>query len=94
MNIETSIVLNGSAPMAHLRIIAILSVGAALHRRQHFEFVPSRYETVPRKPIHRPLPRSAFPGMVFKITPGELAAADRYEVAEYMRVQQPDTVTH
>jgi hypothetical protein len=27
------------------------------------------------------------PGMVFKITPDELAAADRYEVSEYTRVQ-------
>jgi hypothetical protein len=27
------------------------------------------------------------PGMVFKITPDELAAADRYEVADYTRVQ-------
>jgi hypothetical protein len=27
------------------------------------------------------------PGMVFMITPGELAAADRYEVSEYTRVQ-------
>jgi hypothetical protein len=27
------------------------------------------------------------PGMVFKITPGELDAADRYEVSEYTRVQ-------
>jgi hypothetical protein len=26
-------------------------------------------------------------GMVFEITAHELAAADRYEVAEYMRVQ-------
>jgi hypothetical protein len=27
------------------------------------------------------------PGMVFKITPDELAAADRYEVSEYTRVE-------
>jgi Gamma-glutamyl cyclotransferase, AIG2-like len=27
------------------------------------------------------------PGIVFKITPDELAAADRYEVSEYTRVQ-------
>ena len=27
------------------------------------------------------------PGMVFEITPDELAAADRYEVSEYTRVQ-------
>jgi hypothetical protein len=27
------------------------------------------------------------PGMVFKITPAELAAADQYEVAEYTRMQ-------
>jgi Gamma-glutamyl cyclotransferase, AIG2-like len=27
------------------------------------------------------------PGMVFKITPDELAAADRYEVSDYTRVQ-------
>jgi hypothetical protein len=27
------------------------------------------------------------PGMVFEITPVELAAADRYEVSEYTRVQ-------
>jgi hypothetical protein len=27
------------------------------------------------------------PGMVFKITPDELAAADRYEVSDYTRVE-------
>ena len=27
------------------------------------------------------------PGMVFKITPEELMAADRYEVSDYTRVQ-------
>jgi hypothetical protein len=27
------------------------------------------------------------PGTIYKITPDELAAADRYEVAEYTRVQ-------
>jgi hypothetical protein len=32
-------------------------------------------------------PAHEVPGMVFKITPDELAAADRYEVAEYTRVQ-------
>jgi gamma-glutamylcyclotransferase (GGCT)/AIG2-like uncharacterized protein YtfP len=31
-------------------------------------------------------PTDEVPGMVFAITPDELAAADRYEVAEYTRV--------
>jgi Gamma-glutamyl cyclotransferase, AIG2-like len=32
-------------------------------------------------------PADEVPGMLFKITPDELAAADRYEVSEYTRVQ-------
>jgi gamma-glutamylcyclotransferase (GGCT)/AIG2-like uncharacterized protein YtfP len=32
-------------------------------------------------------PEDEVPGTVFKITPDELAAADRYEVSEYRRVQ-------
>lgn len=32
-------------------------------------------------------PAEAVPGMVFRISPEELAAADRYEVSEYTRVQ-------
>lgn len=32
-------------------------------------------------------PADQVPGMVFRITPDELAAADRYEVSEYTRVQ-------
>ncbi len=32
-------------------------------------------------------PADELPGMVFEITPEELAAADRYEVTEYTRVQ-------
>lgn len=32
-------------------------------------------------------PADEVPGMVFRITPEELAAADRYEVPEYTRVQ-------
>lgn len=31
--------------------------------------------------------RDRVPGMVFEITPGELAAADRYEVSDYTRVE-------
>ena len=32
------------------------------------------------------MPRDGLPGMVFRITQGELAAADAYEVAECKRV--------
>jgi len=34
-------------------------------------------------------PRAAVPGVVFGLTPEELAAADRYEVSDYTRIEVP-----